>query len=75
MRPISTAEIARRAAIWAATLRDDAGSLRARAEATGTASSVRQDLLRLARALNRAAKVLDLAAGQTTRRRAPKRRR
>jgi hypothetical protein len=62
---IQTDELARRAAIWAATLRDDATSLRERARSPILDSKTRRDLLQLATALNRAAKVLDIPAGQT----------
>jgi len=56
-------ELARRAAMWAATLRDDAASLREHARRTSD-PRVRVELVSLANALNRAAKVLDTPAGQ-----------
>jgi hypothetical protein len=61
---IQNDELARRAAIWAATLRDDATSLRERARSPMLDAKSRRDLLQLAAALNRAAKVLDGPAGQ-----------
>lgn len=52
--------------MWAATMRDDAASLRERARTTPH-RALRIDLLRLARALNRAAKILDVEAGYSSR--------
>lgn len=67
-------ELAKRAAMWAATLRDDAASLREHARRTRD-PKMRVDLVSLANALNRAAKVLDTPAGHArTKRPAPARR-
>lgn len=61
-------ELARRAAIWAATLRDDAAGLRERSRRPRLAENLRAEMLSLARALNRAAKLLDVPAGLALRR-------
>lgn len=63
---IENEELSRRAAMWAATMRDDAASLRERARTTSN-RALRVDLLRLARSLNRAAKILDVEAGYSSR--------
>ena len=66
MKKIDDEELSRRAARWAATMRDDAASLREKARETSN-RLLRGDLLRLARALNRAAKILDVEAGHSSR--------
>ncbi len=66
VKKIEDGELARRAAMWAATMRDDAASLREKARDTSD-RVLRGDLLRLARALNRAAKILDVEAGHASR--------
>lgn len=69
-------ELTKRAAMWAATLRDDAATMRERARAVSLDPEMRVDLVSLANALNRAAKILDAPAGHaraTSRRPALKR--
>lgn len=66
VKKIDDEELSRRAAMWAATMRDDAASLREKARDTSN-RVMRGDLLRLARALNRAAKIMDVEAGHSTR--------
>lgn len=61
-------ELAGRAAMWAATLRDDAAGLRERSRGARVAEKRRAEMLLLARALNRAAKLLDVPAGLARRR-------
>lgn len=61
-------DLARRASMWAATLRDDAATLREHARSAAE-PRLRVELVSLANALNRAAKVLDEPAGQARTRR------